>query len=139
MKLGKKRSSIESSAAAIVVIFLLIFLAFGYLGYQIITKPRASVSISFASGCQVSYIVTNDDTRIFHGWSVVLAVSPPGSGVVITPPASPVQALAPGGNATGKFAMNYSAAPRGNYGIIANLINGTQTIAQSSSVTCTVG
>lgn len=139
MMVGRRRRGVEWTTAAVILFFLLILVSFAYLGYQVFTKPRASIVINFSPGCSsVVYTVSNDDSRILHGWSVVLTVSPSGSGITMTPGASSVQPLAPGGNATSSFTMNYSGAPRGNYQVVANLVNDTQSIAVSPSITCTV-
>jgi hypothetical protein len=133
------RSGVSDGVIAIVLL-LLAFAAFGYFLNQALNAPKANITVSLGARCgTVNFQVTNTDSRILHGWSVKIEANPSGSGIVSSPVSAAVIALAPQGNYSGSFTVSYSGAPPGDYSLKATLVNGTQTIASSNTLTCKVG
>ena len=136
---SKKTRRGISGTAVVLVLFVLMFAALFYVAYQESVAPKASISISSNSSCStIGFKVTNNDNRILHGWSVNLQVSPSDQHITVSPSSDNVIALAPKGTYSGSFGVSFSSAPPGNYQIKASLVNGTQSISTSNSITCSV-
>jgi hypothetical protein len=115
------------------------FAAGGYFVYQAFTFPKAAVYISTHDCSTINYQVTNKDSRIFHGWAVEVVVTPSDSQITVSPEFAGVAALAPQGTSNGTISVAFAnGAPVGTYQISANLVNGSQTIATSNSLSCTL-
>jgi hypothetical protein len=128
-----------SSAGAALLLILVAFAAGGYVLYQQQTAPKAAIFISTSDCGTISYKVTNQDSRILHGWGVNVVVSPADSQIAVSPELAGVAALAPQGSMNGRVSISYaSGTPVGTYQIMANLVNGTHTIASSNSLPCSL-
>jgi hypothetical protein len=128
------------SGFAVLVILMIILGAAGvYLIYQQSLAPKAIISIFLGQYCSpVKFVVTNQDSRILHGWTATLSVSPSDSQVSVNPASAAVIPLAPQGSYTGSFSISFGGAPPGIYQLKANLLNGTSTIATSNTLQCQV-
>jgi len=107
--------------------------------YQQQAAPKAAIVISTSDCRTIGYEVINQDSRILHGWEVNVVVSPADSQIAVNPELAGVAALAPQGSVNGTVSIGYaSGTPVGTYQIVANLVNGTHTIASSNSLPCTL-
>ena len=128
-----------SSAGAAFALLLVAFAAGGYVLYQQQAAPKAAIVISTSDCRTIGYEVINQDSRILHGWEVNVVVSPADSQIAVSPELAGVAALAPQGTVNGTVSIGYaSGTPVGTYQIVANLVNGTHTIASSNSLPCTL-
>jgi len=140
MKIGKKRRPRAgiSGWAVFLVVVVLIFAAATYYLYQQSIAPTVSISSDNSSCSTITFLVTNNNGGILHGWVATLKISPPSQYIVVTPSSMAVAALAPHGTYSNTFDVSYVGAPAGQYQAQANLVNGTSTLATSNTITCTV-
>jgi len=121
----------------IVIIILACVAAYAILRTS---SGEASITISFVSksgSCSLTFNVINKASKILHGWTVSVKVSPAESNISVTPAAAPVIALAPQGSYNSTFTVTFvGVVPPGKYDLQANLLNGTKTIASSNTLSC---
>lgn len=128
-----------SYAGGAAILLLLLAAASVYELYQQENAPKAAIAISTSNCSTVSYEVTNDDSRILQGWGVKVIVTPSDTQINVNPEYAGVAALAPNGSVNGTVSLNFdNGAPVGTYQVSANLVNGTDVIATSNSVPCTL-
>lgn len=130
-----------SEGAVLFVIMIVLIAAGAYVWYEQSLIPKASISISWGgSSCSsLDFQVTNNDNKLLHSWMATVTVSPQGASITVSPNDIPIITLAPQGSYNQAFNINYNGAAPGQYTFIANIVNGTQTIATSKAIDCTVG
>ena len=123
-----------------VALFILVFAGVGYLIYVDSVTPHAGVSISWGgSGCgTVDFTVTNHDNKVYNVWQATLQSTPSESGISSSPVSATVGRLGPQGQYEGTFSVIYAGTPTGTYHFTVNLVNGSQTIATSNSIGCSL-
>jgi len=133
------RRRIRGGMILVIVIIILACVA-AYAILQASSSGEASIAISFASksgSCSLTFNVINKASKILHGWTVSVKVSPAESNISVTPAAAPVIALAPQGSYNSTFTVTFvGVVPPGKYDLQANLLNGTKTIASSNTLSC---
>lgn len=138
VEIHKDRTGV-STLAVLLVLFIVGMGGIVYLGYEQSLIPSAKISITLGNQCTpVAFKVTNTDNKVLRVWSVNLAATPSGSGIAWSPSSESVGVLGPQGQYSGSFAMSFAGAPPGTYKFTATLVNGSQTIATSNSLSCTV-
>jgi hypothetical protein len=136
--LNSRRPAISAIGAA-AVLLVLASAAGGYVLYQQETAPKAAIFISTTDCGTISYEVINQDSRILSGWGVNVVVTPADSHILVNPQVAGVVALAPQGSANGTVSVTFAnGSPVGTYQVVANLVNGTNTIATSNSIPCSL-
>jgi hypothetical protein len=133
------RSGGISGVLVLFIVFILAIAGAGYVAYQASLAPKASISITMDSECAgIAFHVTNQDNRVFKVWAVTLQVSPAGSGITYSPQSASVGELGPQGEYDGSFSLSFGGTPPGTYQFTANLVNESQNIASSNTLSCTV-
>ena len=134
----RSRAGISGWAVFFVIVVLLAAAGFYELYLQSIA-PTISISSGSSSCSRITFLATNNNGVILHGWTATLKVSPRNQYITITPSSMAVAALAPHGTYSNRFDVSFAGAPTGQYQVQANLVNGTSTLATSNTVTCTIG
>lgn len=98
--------------------------------------PTISISSGSSSCSRITFLVTNNNGVILHGWAATLKVSPPNQYITVTPSSTAVASLAPHGTYSNSFDVSFAGAPAGQYQVQVSLTNGTNTLATSNSITC---
>ena len=137
-KSSRRRAGISSWAVFFVIVVLLVAAAAYYL-YTLSIAPTISISSGNSSCSSITFLVTNNNGVILHGWVATLKVNPPNQNIDVTPSSAVVAPLAPHGTYSNSFDVSFAGAPTGQYQVQANLINGTSTLATSNTITCTIG
>ena len=133
---GKRsRAGISGWAVFLVIVVLLVAAAAYYL-YQLSIAPTISISSDSSSCSTITFLVTNNNGVILHGWVATLKISPSNQYVIVAPSSTAVAALAPHGTYSNSFDVNFAGAPAGQYQAQASLVNGTNVLATSNSITC---
>jgi len=138
-RIGIDKALIAFGVIVIVVAVGIYILVNSYEGYA--NRPKAAVLLGVSTGTcsSVSFHVQNQDTRILHGWYVVPSISPSDSHIQASPSNFTIEALAPKGNSSQyAFNISFTGAPTGVYQLQLELNNGSATIANSDSLSCTV-
>ena len=144
MRSIRSRRGIERVFVILSVLLLLLVISIALivsLSQSEAARPKAAIVLGASTNncSRISFVVENQDTRIFHGWSVVPVITPTDSHIRISPDNYSIEVLGPRGNSTQRvFDVSLSGAPTGVYNLELNLVNGSSTIATSPSISCNV-
>lgn len=138
---GKRqdRGGISATAVAVVLVIVVSIAGAVYVGYEQSLIPSAKISIKWGGTCSgLTFTVTNTGNKVLRVWSVNLETSPSGSGITWTPSTESVGKLGPQGQYSNSFVVSLAGTPPGTYKFTASLVNGSQTIATSNTLSCTL-